>query len=253
MKTSRINTLLASCVLLLAFWSCAPSGETSSDLPINGFPPPSSPQASEGERGLNNTTLHFEGTGTFTSDPFLLEEAISLRVKWEQSTQAQFVLSIRNLDESKAESRYGFVIFEFTAASGAGQDAYRLIPGQYVLEIEGESAAWEVWLDATNTVYENQARENEIVRVSGESPGSSISFSVEGGQPVSVDWGYQGAGPFQFSIIRIDAALPYGEDEPILVTDSEGLSSGTMSYRLTEGLYVIDIQLADGPWEISLK
>jgi len=91
--------------------------------------------------------LRTSGSGTYTSEPFKLNEKTSLRLHWVQSSQSEFLMAITNLDSAMENTSYGKVNFALSVGPSASCGDYEFIPGDYQVLIEKADGPWEIWIE----------------------------------------------------------------------------------------------------------
>jgi hypothetical protein len=161
------------------------------------------------------------------------------------------MLEINNLDPELAGTRFGSVAFEFVIGPSSGVKAYTYIPGKYVIEVEADNA-WEVWLENSDNVFTNIAGAGELARVSANSPGISEAFILNHDSVLRVSWAQSGQGRFQFVLQSQDLENIDLLMGPPVIEDVVGPSEGVRDIILVQGVYAIDVQFADGLWEIGV-
>jgi hypothetical protein len=195
--------------------------------------------------------VRVNGISGEVSEPFSIEEHGTVRIHWDQASEGIFMLEINNLDPELAGTRFGSVAFEFVIGPSSGVKAYTYIPGKYVIEVEADNA-WEVWLENSDNVFTNIAGAGELARVSANSPGISEAFILNHDSVLRVSWAQSGQGRFQFVLQSQDLENIDLLMGPPVIEDVVGPSEGVRDIILVQGVYAIDVQFADGLWEIGV-
>ena len=193
--------------------------------------------------------IRVNGEGSTLSETFSIDEYRTVRVNWDQNGEGVFKLKVINLDPTMQVTRFGKVTFEFSEGSSSGVEAYTFFPGEYKFEIES-TGIWEVWIETSDAVFPNSAGANELVRISGAAPGISDPFTLTDKSIIRVHWNQSGRGVFQLSIIEREHEKIRLDIGPPIIEKVSGSNEGSKEIILIPGVYAIDVQLADGYWEI---
>jgi len=137
-KTANLILFVLINVMLAACTSAQPT-ETSAPTPAIQTPKPTIILPDEVFR------ISGEGAG-IAEATFSLSEETRIRVSWNQSSEAKFVLVLFNLDPKMEGTQYDRVTFEYYIGPSSGYGDYILIPGEYGFEIEEGDGPWEIWI-----------------------------------------------------------------------------------------------------------
>ena len=96
----------------------------------------------------------------------------------------------------------------------------------------------------------NGNQTGEILKISGNGPDSSNTFTLDTETMAMVKWEQHSTGEFKLYILNLDPAqsgTPYGK---VLFEMVLGPSSGFSDFSFAAGKYQVDVDQSDGPWEI---
>jgi hypothetical protein len=89
---------------------------------------------------------------------------------------------------------------------------------------------------------------------SGDDFFTSNPFDLNAAGKVDIVWEYSGDGPFAFWILSNDEFSGNPKYDRILVKDvDDTASSGQTTIDLIAGNYVIEVEMASGPWQITIS
>ena len=92
----------------------------------------------------------------------------------------------------------------------------------------------------------------EVVKLAGDTYMDSEVFSLDVETALQVKWEYTGAGFFALWILNAGEEVTDPAYDRILVTQSDGATSGSADYALVPGDYLMQIEQADGPWTVEV-
>jgi len=91
---------------------------------------------------------------------------------------------------------------------------------------------------------------DELIRTSGEGPGETDTFTLEEDTRIRVSWDQSSEGVFIMVVVRADPDPNNPFPERIVFEDVKGASDGYSDFDYFAGEYYIEIEQADGPWEV---
>jgi hypothetical protein len=141
MLVRRFVFVLCLVVAAVCIAACSPSAPTEATPHIDEVDDASLPP---GE------VIHISGEGNYVSNPFTLQGPGTVELFWRQDCKV-FYLQLVNANEALAKGPDGTIIFESAASPTENTETddfqipYAYIPGEYVIVIDAQGGAWEVW------------------------------------------------------------------------------------------------------------
>ncbi len=187
-------------------------------------------------KGKKSEGMTISDSGEKTTREFQLEKGLAI-FEMKHDGNKNFMVALVNTEGGEEMLANARGAFDGAKAKGIKK------PGTYRLNILKADGKWSV------TIKQPEDIEPETPPVKFKGVGQQVTpfFKTKGGV-THFNFSHSGRRPFIVFLFT-----PEGERQKLLVHKKPGSFSGSKETELDEGIYLLDIMVADGKWKIKVK
>jgi hypothetical protein len=195
-----------------------------------------------------NEFLRVAGSGPGESGYFTIENNQTIQVNWEQTSTGDFNLLIRNVTPDLSGDEVAQYNIRANIGPGEGSSGLTLPAGDYIIFIAESDGPWEVWLETSELVYENEAADDEFLHISDNAPGTSPIFTIAEDAEVLIQWEHDSIDDIRVVLVWLEASQPGLARQSLFQFNAT--TNGSMPVLLLAGEYQIEVQSVSSEFEI---